>query len=186
MTLLIIGLILWIVSHTLKRIAPGLRAAMGEKSGKGVVALMALSGIVLMVIGYRGAAVVPVYAPVPGMGHLNNLLMLFAAYFFMAGVHKPGWVATHVRHNMLTGVLIWSIAHLLVNGDLASIVLFGAMGAYAVASMLLISRAVPWERPERGPLKNDLIPIASALVLYGIAVGIHFWLGHNPFHGTYG
>ncbi len=184
MTLLIIGLLLWVVSHTLKRVAPGLRAAMGDNAGKGVVALMALAGIVLMVIGYRGAAVVPVYAPMPGMGHLNNLLMLIALFFFAAGSVK-GVVASKVRHNMLTGLLIWALSHLLVNGDLASIVLFGGLALYAVASMYLISRSVPWDRPAPGPLKNDMKAVAAAVVLYAVIAAIHWWLGHNPFLGTY-
>jgi uncharacterized membrane protein len=184
MTLLIIGLLLWVASHTLKRVAPGLRAGLGDKSGKGVVAIMALAGIVLMVIGYRGAAVVPVYAPVPGMGHLNNLLMLISLFLFAAGSVK-GVVASKVRHNMLTGLVIWALSHLLVNGDLASIVLFGGLALYAVGSMYLISRAEPWDRPAPGPLKNDMKAVVAAVVLYAVIVAIHWWLGHNPFLGTY-
>ena len=185
MTLLILGLILWTLSHTLKRLAPGLRAKLGENGGKGVVALLALAGIVLMVIGYRGAAQVPVYAPVPGMGHLNNLLMLIAVFFFAVGGMKPGLVASKVRHNMLTGLLIWALAHLLVNGDLASIVLFGGMAGYAVLSMLLIGRAGPWQRPAPGPVSTDIKAAVGALVVYGAIAGIHIWLGHTPFLGTY-
>lgn len=185
MTLLIIGLLLWTFSHTFKRIAPGLRARLGDRAGKGLVALLALTGIVLMVIGYRGAAVVPVYTPVPGMGYLNNLLMLVALFFFAAGGMKPGVVASMVRHNMLTGLVIWAIAHLLVNGDLASIVLFGGMGAYALLSMGLISRAAPWDRPARGPVMNDVKSAVGAVVVFGVIAAIHIWLGHNPFLGTY-
>ncbi|GKY86158.1 NnrU family protein [Sinisalibacter aestuarii] len=185
MTLLIIGLLLWVLSHTLKRIAPGLRAALGENRGKGLVSLLSLAGIVLMVIGYRGAETVPLYAPLPGTGHLNNLLMLVSLFFFGVGGMKPGVVATKVRHNMLTGVLIWAVAHLLVNGDLASVVLFGGMTAYALMSMALISRAVPWQRPARGPAMNDVKAAVGAVVLYAIISGIHIWLGHNPFQGTY-
>ena len=60
---------------------------MGDK-GKGVVALASLVGIVLMVIGYRGAEIVPVYTPMAGMGHLNNLLMLVSVYLFGVGGTK--------------------------------------------------------------------------------------------------
>lgn len=183
MTLLIIGLALWVLGHSFKRLAPGLRANMGD-AGKGVVALASVAGIVLMVIGYRGAELVPVYAPLPGMGHLNNLLMLISLYFFGAGSVK-GWMAGKVRHNMLTGLVIWAVSHLLVNGDQASIVLFGGMGLWAVLSMVLISRATPWDRPVPGPLKNDLKAVVAAIVLYAIIAGIHIWLGHNPFLGNY-
>ena len=117
---------------------------------------MALAGIVLMVIGYRGTDNIPVYTPLPGMGHLNNLLMLFSFFFLGAGSMK-GWVASKVRHNMLTGLFIWAIAHLLVNGDLASVILFGSMAVYALFSMFLISRAVPLDRPAPGPIKKDLM-----------------------------
>lgn len=182
MTLLIIGLALWVLGHSFKRLAPGLRANMGD-AGKGVVALASVAGIVLMVIGYRGAELVPVYAPLPGMGHLNNLLML-VSFFFIAG-HLKTRLASKVRHNMLTGVLIWAVSHLLVNGDQASIVLFGGMGLWAVLSMVLISRATPWDRPVPGPLKNDLKAVVAAIVLYAIIAGIHIWLGHNPFLGNY-
>jgi len=184
MTLLIIGLILWIVAHMFKRLAPGPRVRLGD-AGKGLVALGLLAGIVLMVIGYRGAAVIPVYAPVPGMGHLNNLLMLFALFFFVVGSMKPGVTASYVRHNMLTGTLIWALAHLLVNGDLASILLFGGMALWSVGEMYLIGRAQPWTRPARGPISRDLIAAVVALVLYGAIAWVHMLLGHNPFLGTY-
>lgn len=184
MTLLIIGLILWVLSHTLKRIAPGLRASLGEQRGKGLMALMALAGIVLMVIGYRSTTNIPVYTPLPGMGHANNLIMLFSIFFFGAGSMK-GWVASKVRHNMLTGLLLWAIAHLLVNGDLASVVLFGGLGAYALLSMVLISRAVPWDRPAPGPIRKDAMLAAGSVLLYAAISAVHYWLGYNPFLGTY-
>lgn len=184
MTLLILGLLLWVLSHTLKRIAPGLRARLGEERGKGFVSLLALAGIVLMVIGYRGADVVPVYAPLPGMGHLVNLTMIASIYFLGAGGMNT-WITTKVRHNMLTGLLIWALSHLLVNGDLASIVLFGGMALYALASMAFISRAVPWQKPVPKGTRQEIILVAATLVLYAAITGVHWWLGYNPFLGTY-
>ena len=184
MTLLVLGILLWVFSHTFKRIAPGARAALGEERGKGVVALLSLAGIVLMVIGYRSAPIIPVYTPIPGIGHLVNLTMLVSIYFFGAGDMNT-WIATKVRHNMLTGLLIWALSHLLVNGDLASLVLFGAMALYAVLSMTLISRATPWVKPVPKGAKQEVILIVATLVLYAVITGIHLWLGYNPFLGTY-
>lgn len=184
MTLLILGLLLWVFSHTFKRILPGARAALGEDRGKGVVALLSLAGIVLMVIGYRMAPVVPVYSPLPGMGHLVDLTMLVAIYFLGAGGMNT-WISTKVRHNMLTGLLIWAASHLLVNGDLASLILFGGLALYAIVSMWLISRATPWVKPEPKGAKQEVILVVATLVLYGLIAGIHIWLGHNPFLGSY-
>jgi uncharacterized membrane protein len=185
MTLLILGLAIWIAAHLFKRIAPGARAALGEK-GKGLVAVALLISVVLMVIGYRGAEVSPVYTPIPGIGHLNNLLMLVSVFLFGVGGTK-GVLYTKLRHPMLLGMLTWAVAHLLVNGDLASIVLFGVLGLWAIVEMVVINAAGPWARPTegKGP-KGDLRNGVATLVLVGIIGAIHIWLGHNPFLGTYG
>lgn len=185
MTLLILGVLLWSAAHLFKRIAPTARAQMGDP-GKGLVALALVVSIVLMVIGYRGAAFLPVYTPLPGMGHLNNLIMLVSVFLFGVGGTK-GTLYPKMRHPMLTGMILWSVAHLLVNGDVASLVLFGGLGLWAVVSILVINAAGPWVRPTDGRgLKGDAMNLVGTLVLYGLIAGVHIWLGHNPFVGTYG
>ena len=85
---------------------------------------------------------------------------------------------------MLTGVVVWAVAHLLVNGDAQSVVLFGGLAVWAVAEMLVINAtAGPWVRPEPGPAKGDIRLIVIALVLYGVIAAIHTWLGYWPFPG---
>lgn len=185
MTLLILGVLLYSLLHLFKRILPGPRAAMGD-AGKGVVALGSLAGIVLMVIGYRAAELVPVYTPLPGMGHLNNTLMLISIFLFGVGGTK-GTLYPRMRHPMLTGMLLWAVAHLLVNGDVASIILFGGLGLWAIVEMVAINRAGSWTPPTDGRgLKGDAMNLVGTVVLYGIIAGIHIWLGYNPFLGTYG
>lgn len=171
-------------AHWFKRWAPGARAKMGD-AGKGVVALVSVAGIVAMVIGYRAADFVPVYTPIPGMGHLNNTLMLIALFLFGVGGTK-GTLYPKMRHPMLWGTVTWAVAHLLVNGDLASIVLFGGMGLWALISMVLINRAGPWVAPTNGRgIKGDAMNLAGTLILFGIIAMIHAWLGHPVFLGTY-
>lgn len=185
MHILILGVALWWLSHLLKRIAPGLRARLGEMPGKMVVTVLSLAAIGLMVVGYRRAEIDPVYEPLAGMGHLNNLLMLIAV--FLLGVpHSRGIVKTKLRHPMLTAVVVWAVAHLLVNGDLASIVLFGGIGLWAIVSMLMINARESWTPPATGAIRSDLIGIAIAVVVYAVIAAIHIWLGYNPFLGTYG
>ncbi|MGP1356238.1 NnrU family protein, partial [Roseicyclus sp.] len=76
----------------------------------------------------------------------------------------------------------WAVAHLLVNGDLASILLFGGLLAWAVVSVILINRAEPtWQRPANASVKNDVIAFFVSLVLYGVVAAIHTWLGYYPF-----
>ncbi len=185
MNLLITGLVLWWLAHLFKRLFPAARVRLGA-GGKGLVALVLLLSVVLMVLGYRTAPFEPVYQPLPGMGHANNLLMLFALFLFGAG-HVKGRIAGMVRHPMLWGMVLWAVAHLLVNGDLASLVLFGGLGLWALVTMIVINRAEGfWRRPAPGPWKKDLAAFAIALILYGGIAAIHVWLGYNPFQGDYG
>lgn len=184
MPLLILGLLLWILPHMFKRLAPGLRARLGDP-GKGLVAGLILVGVVLMVLGYRQADFIPVYNPLPGAGHANNTLMLSSVFLFGVGGTK-GVLYTRMRHPMLWGQVVWAVAHLLVNGDLASIVLFGCLGLWALMEMTLINSAGPWQRPVQGRgLKGDAMNLAGTLVLFGLAAMIHQWLGHPVFLGNY-
>lgn len=184
MTLLILGLALWWAAHLFKRLAPGARESMGDK-GRAVVALAVLAAVVLMVLGYRAADFVPVYTPLPGMGHANNTLMLVSLFLFGVGGTK-GTLYPHMRHPMLWGTVVWAAAHLLVNGDMASLVLFGGIGLWALAQMVAINRSAPWVRPAGGRgIKGDAMNLVGTLVLLGVIALVHNWLGHPVFEGSY-
>lgn len=185
MTLLALGLFLWIAAHLFKRLMPGLRARMGE-AGKGAVALVLALAVVLMVLGYRAAEFLPVYTPLPGMGHANNTLMLVSLFLFGVGGTK-GTLYPRMRHPMLWGAVVWAVAHLLVNGDVASLILFGGIGLWALAEMAVINAAGPWARPAAGRgLKGDLMNLGGTVLLFALIAALHLWLGHSPFVGTYG
>jgi uncharacterized membrane protein len=185
MTLLVLGLILWTVVHLFKRVAPEARAgmdrAMGDGAAKGMVAVLLLVATVLIVIGFRAAPFVAVYEP-PSWGvHLNNLMMLVAVGLLGAG-HSKGHARSWMRHPMLTAVVIWAVAHLLVNGDRASLVLFGWMGVWALAEMALISAREPaWTRPAPGTTAGDVRWVVITIVVFAVITAIHTWLGHWPF-----
>ena len=181
MTLLVLGILLWWAAHLFKRVAPVRRAAMGDP-GKGVVAGAIALSIVLMIIGYRGTEFVPGWQPPSFMVHINNLLMLIAVFIYGMSA-TTGRLRGKLRHPQLIAVKIWAAAHLLVNGDLASIVLFGTMLAWAVGSVILINRAGPWDRPAPGDPKKDKLLVIISLVMFAVMVGIHIWLGVWPFPG---
>ena len=185
MTLLILGLVLWTAAHLFKRAAPdaraGVTARLGAGPSRGVMALLILAGLILIIVGYRGAPFVPVYDP-PAWGvHLNNLAMFLAVALMGAGQSK-GHARSWLRHPMLTGVLVWAFAHLVVNGDEASLILFGWMAAWALASMAVINAREPvWVRPAPGPWSGDVRLLAIAAVLYALIATVHTWLGYWPF-----
>lgn len=179
--LLIIGIVLFVGAHWFKRLAPARRDAMGETTGKGILAAVMLAGLVILIIGYRNAGFVNVWIPPAFLTHLANLLVLIGFWFFALSA-VPGTLAAKVRHKQLSGVKAWAVGHLLVNGDLASIILFVSMLAWAVVSVILINRAEPtWQRPANPSLVKDALAFVVGLALYGIVAVIHTWLGYYPF-----
>jgi uncharacterized membrane protein len=177
---LILGLLLWVGAHFFKRFAPGPRARLGD-AGKGLVAVLSLAGIVLMVIGYRAADPVFLWDLGSWTRHLNNLLMLVAVALFGLGNSKSR-LRGSLRHPMLTGVILWAGAHLMVNGDLPSLVLFGGMALWAIGEMVVINRAEP--APARfasGTVQGDVRLAVITLAVYAVIGGLHIWLGPNPF-----
>lgn len=183
MTLLIAGLLLWTGAHYFRRLMPAQRAAMGN-AGRAAVAVAIVVSVVLMILGYRSAEFLAVWSPPGFMVHVNNTLMIFALYTYGSSAAKgaKAWPATKIRHPQLVGFSIWAIAHLLVNGDLASILLFGGLLLWAQGSIALINRAEPdWTAPEPAGIKTKLRLVVITLVLYLVITGIHSWLGVWPF-----
>ena len=181
MLALLFGLVLWAGAHLFKRVAPDLRARTGNL-GKGIVTALLLSAVLAMIFGYRSAEFVPLWEPPSFARHLNNLLMVIAFYCFGVGATR-GLTAGWLRHPQLTAVGLWAVAHLLVNGDLASLVLFGGLLIWALAEMVVLNRVSAWSRPAETSLKGDVVALVVGLVLMSLAAGVHFWLGVNPFGG---
>ncbi|MDH3264835.1 MAG: NnrU family protein [Paracoccaceae bacterium] len=182
MPTLILGLALWYAGHFFKRGLPGLRQGLGDP-GKGVAALLVLGGVVLMVIGFRGSGPPQLWNPPAWTIHLNNLLVILAFYLFAVSGTKAG-LATRMRHPQLTGFKAWAVAHLLVNGDLASVVLFGGLLAWAVLEVIVINRAEPdWTPPAWGGRTAEVRAAVGTVILFAIVAALHTWLGYWPFPG---
>lgn len=181
---LILGIVLWYAAHLFKRLAPARRAAMTEKMGeaaRGPVALALLVSVVLMVMGFRNSDFVAVYDPPAWGRYANNLLMIFAVALMGVGSSKSR-ARRWLRHPMLTGFLIWTVAHLLVNGDRDSVLMFGLLGLWAVIEMVVINRAEPdWQRFTGGSVAGDIRLLVISAVVFAVIAGVHIWLGVNPF-----
>ena len=179
MLLLILGIVLWIVFHVFKRVMPEKRAKFGDV-GKGIAAVGVLGGLTLMIIGYRAAPVIQIWSPPEIFTHINNLLMVLAAVLLAMSVSK-GRMSGRMRHPMLTAVKTWAVAHLMVNGDLASILMFGSMLVWAVWSVILINKAETWEKPEITDTGRDWVFLAAAVGFFALMVVGHLWSGVHPF-----
>lgn len=181
MALLILGLLLWVFGHMAKRLVPGFSAAMGRSERPATTAIVII-GTVLMVLGYRAWFGDFYWGRTPAMAGINNLLMLVSVYLFAAAGMKTA-VARRFRHPMLLGVVIWSIAHLLVNGDTPSLVLFGGLGIWALAEIALINRDQPkWVPPAaKGGPRKEVMAVAGTVIVYGAIAGVHYALGYPTF-----
>jgi len=179
MTLLILGLLLWAAAHLWKRIAPDHRAQFGDK-GKGLVALASVAGIVLMVLGYRAADGAVYWGRSGALTGINNLLMLLAFYLFAAS-GKGTRVTRAIRHPQLAAVVVWAVAHIVVNGDTPSFVLFGGLAGWALLEMVLINRATgPRGAYHAPPIKSEVIAVVATFVVTAAVMGIHHLLGVTP------
>lgn len=179
MLLIALGLILWTWPHVMKEFTPGLRARIGDKVARPLVAVVALLAIVLMVIGYRGATGSFVYAPPAWGQHLNNLLMLFAVAMFGAS-HSKSHLRAWVRHPMFAGTILWGISHLLVRGDSPAILLFGGLIAWAVLAWVVTNARHAYVPFTGATVKGDIRLAVITVVLYAVIVLIHSWVGPNP------
>lgn len=179
MIVLVLGLALWSAAHAFKRVLPDQRAALGDK-GRGIVAVLVLLSVVLMVLGYRAAPQIDLWYPPTFLTGINNLLMVFAFYLYAASGAKTA-ITRVIRHPQLTAVKAWAVAHLLVNGDLAAVVLFGGMLVWAVASVIVLNRVTPvWVRPEPKPVKKEITAVVATVVVVVVVMLIHNWLGVQP------
>lgn len=176
MLLLILGVVLWSLVHMLRYIAPEFREKLGQKR-RAIISLLVVLSLALMVVGYKAASYIPLWYPPHFLVHVNNLLMIGAVYLFIAS----GARVRIIRHPQLTAVKLWAVAHLLVNGDLASVILFGGMLAWAVVNVIMINRTQPnWEPPPPPPVKKEFTTLAITLVSVIVIMAIHYLLGVSP------
>jgi uncharacterized membrane protein len=190
MSLLVLGLILFLGVHSVGIVAPAWRDAQlaqrGEKAWKGLYSLVSLVGFILILVGYGQARLDPliVWQPPAGMRHAALLLML-PVFPLLLAAYLPGRLKTAARHPMLLAVKLWALAHLLANGGAHDLLLFGAFLAWAVADRISVKRrsgpgrVVPGAPASRW---NDAIALVGGLALYVFfLLAAHTWLiGVSP------
>ena len=176
MSLLIAGLILFLGIHSVAIFAPGLRervrSRLGDGPWKGFYSLVSLLGFVLIIYGFGLARQSPLvlYAPPPWTRHVTALLML-PVFPLLIAAYMPGRIKTAAKHPMLAAVKFWAFAHLLANGMLADVLLFGGFLAWAVMDRISLKRRPQNLRTAPPGRFNDAIAIIAGLVLYVIFIG---------------
>jgi len=182
-TLFVIGLLLFFAAHSVSIIDAAWRdrmaARLGEPVWQGVYSLISLLGLALMIWGYGMARQValPLYAPPLWARHLALLVML-PVFPLLIATYLPGRIQHAARHPMLLATMLWAVAHLLANGNLADVLLFGAFLTWAAVDRLSLSRRMPRPLPMLPAGKrNDLIALAGGTGIYlAFLFGLHQWL----------
>ena len=177
MIILLAGLTLWAAVHWFPAALPDQRnalvAKLGEGPYKGLFSLLIVLSIVLIIAGWRAAPIVQAYLP-PMFGNLFIALAVYLAFVLFFAARIPNNLRRIVRHPQLTGVVLWAGAHLLVNGQVRDLLLFGGMGIWAIVGMLLANRRDgAWQRPAPVPIWQDIILAAVALVVTALLFHFH-------------
>lgn len=179
MTLLILGLALWSAVHLIPSLGAPFKAVMvarlGNAAWRGLFSLLIVLSIVLMVLGWRSALPVAIYAP-PAPRLLAVGTMLVALVLFFSG-RLPTDIKRWLRHPQLTGVILWALAHLAVNGDQRSLVLFGGLGLWAFVEIVAINRRDGARiRPAPVGLLRSSVPLVIGVVAWVLLARFHPWL----------
>ena len=192
MMVLIVGLILFLGVHLLPtspELRDGLRERLGANTYRAVFSLLSLAGFIIIVLGYHKLQLHPgknpvLWNPPVWTRHIAVGLMLPAMIFLVASL-IPSRIRTAVRHPMLTAIKIWAFAHLIANGDLGALLLFGSFLAFAVYDRISVKKRAalgPLGTAEPASAVNDVLVIAIGVALYAaLLFGGHAWLiGVSP------
>jgi len=191
MTILILGLIIFLGMHSIRIVADerrtALRARFGESAWKAGYGLVSLIGLVLVSVGYGMARQDPllVWAPPTAMRHVAALLTAIAFVLLAAAYVPRNRIKSSLHHPMLLGVKVWALAHLLANGTLADLVLFGSFLAWAIVCFSAARRRdrAAGTRYLAGTMAGTLATLVVGLAAWAMfALWLHErWIGVRPF-----
>ena len=180
LAILIVGLAVFIGTHvitTRRDTRARLIARFGEGPYKIAYSVASIAGVLLIAWGfgaYRAAGYIPVWEPPAWTRHITALLVLVAVICVVAA-YSPGRIKTTLKHPMLVGVKLWAFAHLISNGDLGSIILFGSILGWAVFDRISLKRRTdPGGTPVPvGGVKQDIIAVIVGILIYLLLGWLH-------------
>jgi uncharacterized membrane protein len=193
LAIMIVGLAVFLGSHTLVSLRPqraALIARLGERPYKGLFALVSLVGILLIGYGfglYRAAGYINIWMPPRWTRHVTELLV-WPAMIAIVAAYVPSEIKRVLKHPMLVGVKLWAVAHLISNGDLGSIILFGSILAWAVYDRISVKRRADAPAPAvatGGGYRNDfIVVVVGTLVYFVLGFWFHPWVIGVPVFGS--
>lgn len=194
LAIMIIGLAAFLGAHTLVALRPqraAVIARLGEGPYKGLFALLSLIGIILIGYGfarYRAAGYIEIWTPPRWTRHATAALV-WPSIIFIVAAYVPGEIKRVLKHPMLVGVKLWAVAHLLSNGDLGSIILFGSVLGWAVYDRIALKQrgdpTGPVAIAASGGYRNDFIVVVlGTLLFFALGLWFHPWVIGVPVFGS--
>ena len=179
MALLAAGVLVFALVHLYPALFAASRdkliARLGRNPYRGLFSVAILAGVVLIIAGWRSAAPEPVYMP-PVSGRIVPAVLVLVAFILFVASQSNTNIKRYLRHPQMTGVLCWSVAHLLANGDSRSLLLFGGLAAWSVAEVYFCNRRDgEWQKPGPFPILSDIMTVAIGAIAFMLV-----W----RFHGT--
>lgn len=182
---IVLGVLLWSAIHFVPTIGGSLKTRLietwGEIGYKAGFAVVVLLSVILIVVGWRSTEPAAIYWPPSWAGPVTGLLMV-VAFLLLGATGRKTRIRHFVRHPQLMGVLVWSIAHLLSNGDSRSVILFGGFALWALIEMPLISaREGTWIKPELPSVAVEIRGIVISLIVLAAVFALHpYFTGVSP------
>lgn len=175
MAWLIVGIVLFFGVHvfsTARGARQKLIARISEGPYKGLYSLLALAGFALIVVGMMNARPVELWTP-PEWGRFAAIWFMPFAFISLVAAYVPGNIKRVTAHPMLWGITLWALLHLLANGDLAGLLLFGSFGLYSVHAMSSQNARGAKAATQRRPVIYDVATIAIGLLAYWLLLRYH-------------
>lgn len=177
MALLTFGVLLWALVHLLPAIQRPLRqtliGSLGEKGYRGVFSLALLAAIACIVLGWRASPEQYIYV-LPMWARTTSIGLMFFSFVLMGAANYPTIIKRFLRHPMLIGVIVWSIAHLLTNGTTRALILFGGIGLWALIEIPLINkREGAYEKPAAPGIVRELRGLVISAIVFGVVLYLH-------------
>ncbi|MDA8752595.1 NnrU family protein [Halieaceae bacterium] len=184
MTLLTVGVLMFAAVHLYPGVLPDIRRRwqqrLGENGYKGLFSLAIATSIVLIVVGWRSAQPQHLYLP-PQELRLPGIALVALAFWLFVVSQRRSRLRQLIRHPQLTGVLLWAGAHLLMNGDSRSVILFGVLGLWALIEILLINRREGvWIKGDSPPVSTDIVSLLITAVVVVVLMHLHPWFAGMP------
>jgi len=184
MILITTGVLLFALVHLFPSLAPAQKALLWDRLGeggyKGLFSVAIVAAIALIVVGWRTTLPTSAYVPPAEWRHPAMLLVVVAFWLFVISQRRSR-LKQWIRHPQLTGVALWALGHLLINGESRSVILFAGLAAWSIIEMPLINRREgEWVKSPGPSITTDIISLGITAVVVVVLMHLHPWFAGMP------